>query len=73
MTDRSEISARLRPEKIDHPIECPADDDTETVDFLKMTRAYTLEKFKSWSKVNPKASTWGLAFVGSYWNRRHEG
>ncbi len=31
ITDRSEISARLRPEKIDHPTERPANDDTERV------------------------------------------
>lgn len=49
------MSARLNPEKKDHPIEGTTEDEHEMFESLDRTRMYTLEAFKSESKVNPNS------------------
>lgn len=51
-----EMSERLNPDRKDHPIEGTTEDEQEISDCLERTRLYTLEDFKSGSKVNPNPS-----------------
>lgn len=60
MTDRQETSARLMPEKNDHPIEGATEDVAVHSEYLFNALMYGRDALRSFSKVNPMVDTIAL-------------
>ena len=60
MADRQDISARLMPEKNDHPIEGGTEDVAVQTEHLINARIYGRDASRSFSKVNPMVGTVAL-------------
>lgn len=57
MADRHDTSARLMPEKNDHPIEGATEDVAVQSEYLFNALMYGRDALRSFSKVNPMAGT----------------